>query len=73
MYLEVYENFYNIPISGTYGLKIRLKNFDLLFALVLLFNYTALSQSESSTFFMYVISIGNTTVREELMNNTTRI
>ena len=29
MYLEVYENFYNIPISETYGLKIRFNNFDL--------------------------------------------
>ena len=29
MYLEVYENFYNIPISNTYGLKISFKNFDL--------------------------------------------
>ena len=29
MYLEVYENFYNIPISDTYGLKIIFKNFDL--------------------------------------------
>ena len=29
MYFEVYENCYNIPISDTYGLKIRFKNFDM--------------------------------------------
>ena len=29
MYFEVYEKFYNIPISDTYGLKIRFKNFEL--------------------------------------------
>ena len=37
MYMEVYEKFYDIPISDTYGLKIRFKNFDLQFALVLRF------------------------------------
>ena len=65
-----YKNFYNIPISGTCGLKIRFKSFCYfeictgrclcafctsgitLFALVLLFNCTALSQSEFSNFFM---------------------
>ena len=60
--------FYTIPISDTFGLKIRFKNFicnlhwyyafctDItLFALALLFNCTALSQSESSNFFMFVI------------------
>ena len=29
MYLGGYETFYNIPISDTYGLKIRFKNLDL--------------------------------------------
>ena len=68
MLSEVYEYFYNIPISDTCGLKIRFNKFDCklhwyyafctgitLFALVLLFNCTALGQSESSNFFMYVI------------------
>ena len=29
MYFEAYENFYDIPISDTYGLKIKFKSFDL--------------------------------------------
>ena len=39
-----------------------------LFALVLHLNCTALSQSESSNFFMYIISIGNQMISSAIWN-----
>ena len=44
-----------------------------LFALVLQLNCTALSQSESSNFFMYIISIGNHMILSAIWDKSARV
>ena len=57
-FLKIFGNFQK---TNGKNWKILICNLHWYFALVLLINCTALSQSESSNFFMYVISRGNYT------------